>query len=73
MTCSRPFEHWGRGFESFSRHLCLSVFFSVLLLLCVLYAEADPSSKGTYRMCMIRELIERPGVQQRDVETLMDG
>jgi hypothetical protein len=31
MKCLRPLEHWGRGFESHSRHGCLFVF---ILCLC---------------------------------------
>jgi hypothetical protein len=31
MKCLRPFEHWGRDFESHSRHGCLSVYILFLL------------------------------------------
>jgi len=29
--CLRPLEHWDRGFESRSRHVCVSAFFCVVL------------------------------------------
>jgi hypothetical protein len=32
--------------------MSVSFIFSVFLLLCVIYEETDPSSKGTYRMCI---------------------
>jgi hypothetical protein len=45
-------EHWGRGFESHSRHGCLSTF--ILCLCCIVYVEAlglaDLSFKESYRL-----------------------
>jgi hypothetical protein len=34
MNLLRPFEHWGRGFESHSRHVCVHLF-CVYVVLCV--------------------------------------
>jgi hypothetical protein len=34
MNCLRPLEHWNRGFESHSRHECLSTFI-LSIVLCV--------------------------------------
>jgi len=31
MHCLGPFEHWDRGFESRSRHGCVSPFFRIVL------------------------------------------
>jgi hypothetical protein len=44
--CFLPFEHWDRGFESHSRHGCVSAFFCVVLS-CVSRAlrRADPPSE----------------------------
>jgi hypothetical protein len=33
VKCLRPFNHWDRGFESYSRHVCLH-FFCVCVVLC---------------------------------------
>jgi hypothetical protein len=30
----RPLEHWDHGFESHSRHGCVSAFFCVCIVLC---------------------------------------
>jgi hypothetical protein len=52
MNCLRPLEHWGRGFESHSRHRCLPMF---ILCLCfpvqvAALRRADPPSKESYRL-----------------------
>jgi hypothetical protein len=77
MNCLRSLQRWDRGFESHSRHGCLSAF--ILCLCCPVCRQAvalrrdDSPSKESYRLCKKDyETEEEARAQQRAAEPLMN-
>jgi hypothetical protein len=65
MNCLRLLKHWGHGFESHSRHGCLSVCVYIVFVLSYvgsgLAMRADLPSKESYGLCKkIKKLKKQP-------------